>query len=127
MCVCFGNALTYKALDLCTLKPDLAPDLRTQKLRKATAWTKQGSKDEAAAAAEEDQQQKNNEGNEAANNRGRNMGCACMCVGKRVREERKCSEENGEVVSSICWKKDTREHKWGRKELGGDRQTDSTQ
>jgi hypothetical protein len=41
-----------------------------------------------------------------------------MCVGKRVREGRKCSEENGEVVSSICWKKDTREHKWGRKELG---------
>jgi hypothetical protein len=58
VCVCFGNALTYKALDLCTLKPDLAPDLRTQKLRKATAWRKQGSQDEAAAAAaEEDQQQ----------------------------------------------------------------------
>jgi hypothetical protein len=58
------------------------------------------------------------------------MGCACMYVGKRVREERKCSEENGEVVSSICWKKDTREHKWGRKEpgeVGTDRQTDSTQ
>jgi len=58
----------------------------------------------------------NNEGNEAANNRGRNkMG---VCAGKRVREGRKCSEENGEVVSSICWKKDTREHKWGRNELG---------
>jgi hypothetical protein len=56
--VCFGNALTYKALDLCTLKPDLAPYLQTQKLRKATAWRKQGSQDEAAAAAaEEDQQQ----------------------------------------------------------------------
>jgi hypothetical protein len=40
---------------------------------------------------------------------------------------RKCSEENGEVVSSICWKKDTRENKWGRNELGEvgtDRQTD---
>jgi hypothetical protein len=49
--VCFGNVLTYKALDLCTLKPDLAPDLQTQKLRKATAWRKQGSQDEAAAAA----------------------------------------------------------------------------